>query len=256
MIDYTGHGHRDEARFAAAKLIFSKNTRLDMASPKHSLEEIEDAMSDKGIKEQVEYVSKTIPSSWEFIDYTFLVKDVSRAFTHQLVRTRVASFAQQTLRTVRLSDKTSYHKGASVEQSEEAERIFDDQVAAAFECYGRLLEKGVRIEDARGVLPIATKTNILVKMNLRTISEISLKRSSPRVQEEYRQFVRLLISAVKEVHPWAEAFLGEKNINAYEDLRKELEEPKVSEALGQGGRTRVYKAIDRIVGENKEICNG
>ena len=49
-------------------------------------------------------MANTIPSSWEFVDYTFLVTGVSRAYTHQQVRTRAASYAQQTMRVLNMGE--------------------------------------------------------------------------------------------------------------------------------------------------------
>ena len=43
-------------------------------------------MSDEQKEEELKYVFGTIGSSWEFVDYIFLITDVSRAFTHQAVR--------------------------------------------------------------------------------------------------------------------------------------------------------------------------
>jgi thymidylate synthase ThyX len=51
----------------------------------------------------LDYISKTIRSSWEFVDYTFQITGVTRAFTHQFVRTRTGSYAQQSQRSVDMS---------------------------------------------------------------------------------------------------------------------------------------------------------
>ena len=99
LIDYTGMGSVNPSRLAAELLAFTKSTRLgfnDSTSADIAL------MSDEELMHQLDYMAKTIPSSWEFVHYSFLISGVSRAFTHQLVRTRTASFAEQTLRTVSL----------------------------------------------------------------------------------------------------------------------------------------------------------
>ena len=58
------------------------------------------AWDDEKKQSELDYMLNTIRSSWEFIDYTFDVKDVTRGFTHQFVRTRQGSYAQQSQRTV------------------------------------------------------------------------------------------------------------------------------------------------------------
>jgi thymidylate synthase ThyX len=64
-------------------LIFTKNTRLTMSPDR--LEEIAKWPLERKWNE-LEYMANTIPSSWEFCDYTFMIEGVTRAFTHQLVR--------------------------------------------------------------------------------------------------------------------------------------------------------------------------
>ena len=78
-------------------LLFTKNTRL-MNVP-NAYDMIKDWEEEKK-QEELDYMLKTIKSSWEFIDYVFEIRDVTRAFTHQFVRNRLGSYAQQSQRTV------------------------------------------------------------------------------------------------------------------------------------------------------------
>ena len=86
---------------AARLLLFSKQTRLNMSPD--SFNEINKMPIEK-VDEELKYVFGTIASSWEFVDYVFLLTGVSRAFTHDLVRTRQASYAQQSMRAVNMED--------------------------------------------------------------------------------------------------------------------------------------------------------
>ena len=61
-------------------LLFTKNTRLMNDDDAYS--SISDWPENKK-QEELDYMLKTIRSSWEFIDYTFNIRDVSRGFTHQ-----------------------------------------------------------------------------------------------------------------------------------------------------------------------------
>ena len=56
--------------------------------------------------EQLDYMMKTIKGAFEFIHYTFEISGVSHAFTHQLVRTRHASYQQESMRAVDKRDGT------------------------------------------------------------------------------------------------------------------------------------------------------
>ena len=86
-------------------LLFTKNTRL--MNDDDSYSKIID-WSDEKKQSELDYMLNTIRSSWEFIDYTFDVRDVSRGFTHQFVRTRQASYAQQSQRTVDMGGFSYY----------------------------------------------------------------------------------------------------------------------------------------------------
>ena len=64
-------------------LLFTKNTRL--MNVEDAYQEIKDWPEEKK-QEELDYMLKTIKSSWEFVDYTFEIRDVTRAFTHQFVQ--------------------------------------------------------------------------------------------------------------------------------------------------------------------------
>ena len=85
---------------AVDTLLYTKSTRLELG--KETENKIK-AMSEEEKMAELDYMSKTVPSSWEFVDYIFEIRGVSRAFTHQFVRTRTGSYAQQTMRMLILS---------------------------------------------------------------------------------------------------------------------------------------------------------
>jgi len=192
-------------------LIFTKNTRLNMG-PK-GMADIRSWPREKKM-EELKYMSTTIMSSWEFVDLTFCIEGVSRAFTHQLVRTRTASFAQQAMRIVDMTG-FDYHVGPSIENNEAAKELYDAEMIAISDCYGDLIKAGAKPEDARGVLPTDILTNICMKMNLRAFSDLVKKRSSPRVQDEYAQVLKLMVEEVLKIWPWALTFIMPRHSDAF-----------------------------------------
>jgi len=183
-------------------LLFTKNTRLmpdDDAYKRIAEWEWEKKQA------ELDYMLNTIRSSWEFIDYTFNVRDVTRGFTHQFVRTRQASYAQQSQRTVDMSG-FSYYTPPEIEKDEDAKTYYDECMKT-INYYYQKLRKHVPAEDARGVLPTNIHTNIVAKFNLRTLSEMAKSRLSPRAQGEYQEVFKLMVAEVVKVHPWAEPFL-------------------------------------------------
>ena len=184
-------------------LLFTKNTRL--MNEEGAYEEIENWTEDKK-QDELDYMLQTIKSSWEFIDYTFEIRDVTRAFTHQFVRTRQGSYAQQSQRTVDMTG-FDYYTPPRIEADSEAKQEYDKIMKQINESYQRLRATGVPAEDARGVLPTNIYTNIVAKFSLRTLHEMAKSRLSPRAQGEYQEIFKAMVQCVIKVHPWAEPFL-------------------------------------------------
>jgi flavin-dependent thymidylate synthase len=183
-------------------LLFTKNTRL--MNDDDAYAQIAEWPQEKK-QEELDYMLQTIRSSWEFIDYTFNIRDVSRGFTHQFVRTRQASYAQQSQRTVDMSG-FGYYTPTRIAENEVAKALYDQAMNDINDAYQALREI-VPAEDARGILPTNIHTNIVAKFNLRTLSEMAKSRLSPRAQGEYQEVFKLMVSEVVAVHPWAEPFL-------------------------------------------------
>lgn len=221
-------------------LIFTKNTRLTMSPDR--LDEIKRWPMERKWNE-LEYMANTIPSSWEFIDYTFMIEGVTRAFTHQLVRTRTASFAQQTMRVLDVSTGKGwdYATGLSIKDKPELEAIYQGTMSTIDHAYKSLIREGATIEDARGVLPTNILTNIVMKINMRNFVELIYKRSSPRVQQEYRDVLAAMQSAVLDVHPWMGLFIDRTFDRAAHDLDAEI-----SMIEEDGKRIRMMKLVDQM----------
>jgi flavin-dependent thymidylate synthase len=176
-------------------LIFSKRTRLNMGA--EDFKKVSE-LSEKEKEKELGHVFTTVTSSWEFVDYIFLIEGVTRAFTHQLVRHRVGfSFAQQSQRTVDMSgfQYSSFGKAKDNETYHRTMQVIMDN-------YLTMIKDGVSVEDARGVLPTNIHTNILVKTNLRSLSNLFSERLCIRTQKEFRMVCKEMKRLVKEVHPW------------------------------------------------------
>lgn len=240
LIDYTGAGAEDPARHAANVLVFTKQTRLEMEVL--LFKEIE-GWSDAKIKEELEYMANTIPSSWEFVEYKFLISNVTRAFTHQFVRTRTGSYAQQTMRVLDVKGWT-YGTGRTLWENDKARLDYDEGMARIAGIYGQLIEDGVAIEDARGILPTNIQTNIVAKFDLRSLADVARKRASSRTQGEYREVLTAMLAEVVRVHPWAAMFLT----RTFDKAAKELE--NAINALGPEvprlDKTNMIKLIDQL----------
>lgn len=238
LIDYTGCGTEDPADYAATVLIFTKQTRLEM-SPS-LMQQIKEWPYDKKLNE-LAYMANTIPSSWEFVHLTFMIEGVTRAFTHQLVRSRTFSFAQQTMRVLNVNG-WEYGTGPTIANNDAASYLYDNEMKSIAKCYDYLIQSGAAIEDARGVLPTNILTNIVMSCHLRGFVELVQKRSSPRVQGEYREVLELMKQQVFEVYPWAVMFLDRTFDRAASDLDREINELPTSDEH----KTKMRKLVDQM----------
>ena len=211
LIHYTGMGHPDPL-FAARLLVYTKDTRLTQGEGARAKVA---AMSEQEILESLDYISNTIRSSWEFIDFTFEITGVSRAMANQMTRTRIASFAQQSMRTVDMGDQFEYVTGPSLGIPDSSDGYspsaafieYSDMMSAIGSTYRSLVDMGVPTEDARGILPLNICTSLIAKFNLRTIADMCPKRDNARAQGEYVNVFRQMVARILEVMPWAEHFM-------------------------------------------------
>jgi len=182
---------------AVELLILAKRTRrLDI---KNTMDEISN-MSDEDRNKELDYIFNTISGPWEFVDYTFLISGVTRAFTHELVRQRVGvSFAQESMRIANKED---------FEYLDETNHPFyRTEMSNIQKTYSELISEGVPIQDARGILPTNILTKILMKINLRALNNMMNVRLCTRAAGEYQRVAREIRRAVLDVHPWADPVL-------------------------------------------------
>lgn len=177
-------------------LLTTKATRLDGKAVSDMTDE--EKMTHWG------YMRNTLKSSWEFVDYVFQIEGVTRAFTHQLVRNRTGSYAQQAQRAVDASKLGVVTPEALIlEDGEGLARFLEsaDMVKAA---YSGMIDVGVARQDARAILPTNIETSIMAKFNLRTLSEMAKVRLCTRSQVEIQSVFREMRRLILEAHQWTE----------------------------------------------------
>jgi len=132
--------------------------------------------------------------------FTFSVKGVSRALTHQLVRHRVASYSQQSQRYVRI-EEPDVVVPPSIERDKKKKEMFMNLMKNIWELYKGLTNSKVPVEDARYILPNATRTNITITMNARSLLNFFSIRCCVRAQWEIRELAYKMLEIVKKEAP-------------------------------------------------------
>lgn len=230
LIDFTGAGSDDESWRAARLLAFTKNTRLNMNPD--GLQRFLD-MPLNELKDELGYIVNTLPSSWEFVDATFVIREVSRACAQQITRTRwspmegdiFGSYAMQAQRVTDVSDAPVHVPEAVKRGDPDLAFLYEKALENSLQSYRNALAAGIHQEDARGLLPMHMSSNLVVKFNLRSLAELCRKRSSIRVQGEYNEVVRQMRELLCARWPWVEPFFEMKETLAsaiIEEVAREL----------------------------------
>jgi len=145
----------------------------------------------------------------EHASASFRINGASRSFTHQLVRHRIASYSQQSQRYVNESE-FNYIIPPAVSENSEAAEIFRNFIESSRKAYNSLIEKGVRKEDARFILPNALESEIVFSANFRELRTIFLLRLKKSAQWEIR---RVCVEMLKIMQKHAPSVFGDFEID-------------------------------------------
>ena len=128
--------------------------------------------------------------------FTFEITGVSRVFTHQFVRHRIASYLQKSFRRTKI--KKLILPPSVIEAAEDPEQL----QKAAEALYREYFRRGVPMEDARYLAPMGSETAIIATFNARTLLEsffpLRLHRSA---QFEIRAVANEMLRLVKPIAP-------------------------------------------------------
>jgi len=138
--------------------------------------------------------------------YTFKIEGISRACLGQLTRHRHASY---TVRSQRYCDE-SEQKIIIPESYDKMGFYPYDLLEEIYMYYNRLIRSGIKKEDARMILPMATATDLYMSLNLRELIHIYKLRSHKSAQWEIRDLVNEMVKLVIEANPELEFIFKEE----------------------------------------------
>ena len=138
-------------------------------------------------------------SCFEFADFTWRITTL-RAVATELRTHRHASFMQESQRRVRYEEALPVVMPATLKGTLEAD-LWKAQMRDSHDVYLYLLEHGQKPEDARTVLPLATATRMLAKMNLREFRHFLNVRTDKPAWREMRILANLMAEAFAKQFP-------------------------------------------------------
>lgn len=145
-------------------------------------------------------VSSDHTSTIEHVSFTFAITGVSRAFTHELVRHRIASYSHQSQRYVSAED-FRYIIPPTIKSNKKALALYKKAISNDQATYNELLKLNIPKEDARFMIPNGIETKIIVTMNARSLFNFLRRRMCNRAQWEIRLVAYKMHSLLMKVAP-------------------------------------------------------
>ena len=165
----------------------------------------------------------------ELVNLHFLFENVTRAFTHQLVRQRTAVYMQESMRFAVKEDMASavalppslemFAGGVGAERAAQIWADYDlegwtpndpverqyvfwrQAVETIAGSYKALIALGMPAEDARGLAPTAVKTRVHYGTNLRALLDHAGNRLCTQAQFEWRAVFAGIANAIRNYNP-------------------------------------------------------
>lgn len=140
---------------------------------------------------------------------TFELSGISRVCSHQLVRHKHLDYLQESQRYTKAETRWTGVEAANAE------------IGYMIDFYERLVESGVKREDARYCLPQAVHTSMVISGNLQAWYDFLRLRLSPKAQKEIRAVAQEIYRRLRLECP---NIFNEKNL---------LHQPKITLDFGE-----------------------
>lgn len=135
-------------------------------------------------------------SVFEHAKVTFKLTGVSRNLTHQLVRHRLCSFNEMSLRYVKMDGHQKYVVPPSIFEKPDVLERYLEVIYAANDFYAFALYEGIPAEDARYAIPSALEVEIIVTCNVRQLKHICDLRIDKHAQWEIREAMKKVLDTI------------------------------------------------------------
>ena len=150
-----------------------------------------------------EFLKSGLSGPLEMIHFVFGFEGVTRAFTHQIVRTRLASYMQQSQRFTEFKDGLHVHKPSNIdnwtqksEDGSTAEEIWDACVKNIEWSCQALQIMNIPTQDIRGLYPTNIKTNIIQSISYSALRHMLSHRLCTQAQQDEWGSVAQQIKAI------------------------------------------------------------
>ena len=155
------------------------------------------------------FVSMIIKSGHEAVieHFNITVKFVTdRGISHEIVRHRIASYAQESTRYCNYSkdkfgNELTFIKPTDLNESNDAYLVWRVACENSETDYLKIIENGIKAQTARSVLPTCVKTEIVMTTNLREWRHFLKLRTSKAAHPDMRYLASILLKQFQESIP-------------------------------------------------------
>jgi thymidylate synthase (FAD) len=166
----------------------------------------ENMITDKSAKD---FVKMLIDKGHEAVieHYDITVRIIcDRGVSHEIVRHRVASYAQESTRYCNYShdkfdNEITVIKPCFWDDRSDLYALWEIQCRLAEQTYMVMLQNGARPEEARSILPHSLKTELVVTMNLREWRHFFKLRTDKAAHPQMREIAIPMLAAFKKLIP-------------------------------------------------------
>lgn len=138
---------------------------------------------------------------FEMASFIFLISRVTRSFTHQLVRTRMASYVQESMRFLGHQSSYTVLVSESIYRNDKLQDDYFDSVCSSIKFYEEALSNGISSEDARDILPHGILTSIFACLPLSSIKRMYEQRMCCQAQPgQWQIIMRQIKSSLREMY--------------------------------------------------------
>lgn len=152
-------------------------------------------------------IKKNHHSPLEHVNFTFAISGVSRVFTHQLVRHRIASYSQLSQQRTD-SSRLEFTIPPEIHRDAKLCEEYLDLMRQCQQLYKHFIQSGISMGSSRYVLPSAFNTRIVTTINARSLFNMLTQRECEMEEWEFREVASLMHNELMSVAPNIFKFAG------------------------------------------------
>lgn len=140
------------------------------------------------------------------IEHAFVTVRITadRAILNEMVRHRLCQYSQESTRYVNY-DSDKYGREIKVIQPVQLTgddiQVWKEACTYAEYCYNKLVDAGVKPENARSVLPLCTASELVMTANMREWRHILSLRRGPGAHPDMREVADMIYEVLREKYP-------------------------------------------------------